>query len=304
MPISSYLSRRSLTNLAFFAALLLATVIVAQSKGCGAVSMRKMAHVQRSADLASPDAAHTDLYIGNTVEAAERQIARTGSMRMVSDPARTTDAIQKLTADFAGLVDRSVINGERERASTAEVTVRVPAQRFDEFRGRVRQLGRVQQDSVQARDVTKEATDQQATLRNYRAEEEQYLALLKRAASVKDTADVTEKLANVRGRIDRLESEIRVLQQQVQMSQLSIEILAEYSPEATQWRPLYEARQALRNALDGLTDFIDSVFSILVFVPVILLWAVFIFVLLKLGWVLVRRLGRIFFPALPLWSKK
>jgi hypothetical protein len=238
-------------------------------------------------------------------EAAERQVVRTGSMQTLSnDPARSADKVQGLVAEFAGVVDRSTINGERQHATSAEMTVRVPASRFDEFRGRVGQLaGRVQQETTEARDVTRESTDQQATLRNYQAEEEQYRALLKRAGTVKDIADVTGKLADVRGRIDRLQADIRLLQQQVQMSQLTLRILAEYTPEATEWHPLYRARQSLRDALSGFTDLMDSIFAIVVFIPIALLWIVVFFVLLKLAWIVVRRIGRIFFPDFRLWRR-
>lgn len=237
---------------------------------------------------------------------ADRQVVRTGSMQLISsDPAQTSDKVQTLVAEFGGVVDKSTINGERQHATSAEMTVRVPATRFDEFRGRLRQLGaKVQQETTEARDVTREATDQQATLRNYKAEEEQYLALLKRAGSIKDIADVTEKLADVRERIDRLEAEIRLLQQQVQMSELTLRVIAEYSPEATEWRPLYQARQSLRDALSGFTDFIDSIVAIVVFIPVALLWIVLFFVLLKLAWLVIRRIGRIFFPNFRLWRRR
>jgi hypothetical protein len=238
-------------------------------------------------------------------QAAERQVIRTGSMQALSnDPAQSADKVQALVAEFGGVVDRSTINGERQHATSAEMTVRVPASRFDDFRGRIRQLaGRVQQETTEARDVTREATDQQATLQNYQAEEEQYRTLLKRAGTVKDIADVTQKLADVRGRIDRLQADIRFLQQQVQMSQLTLRILAEYTPEATEWHPLHQARQSLRDALSGFTDLADSIFAIIVFIPIALLWIVVSFVLLKLAWIVVRRIGRVFFPHFRLWRR-
>ena len=57
------------------------------------------------------------------------------------------------------------------------------AEHFDEARSQVRGIAKtVEQDTVEVRDVTREYVNQEATLRNSRAEEAQYLAILKRAS--------------------------------------------------------------------------------------------------------------------------
>jgi hypothetical protein len=74
--------------------------------------------------------------------------------------------------------------------------MRIPAEYFDDARAQVRRIAKtVEQDTTEARDVTREYVDQEASLRNSRAEEAQYLAVLKRAAAVKDILEVSSKLA-------------------------------------------------------------------------------------------------------------
>jgi peptidoglycan hydrolase CwlO-like protein len=80
----------------------------------------------------------------------------------------------------------------------------------------------VEQDVVEARDVTREYVDREAALHNARAEEQQYLLILKRAASVKDVLEVSSKLAEVRAHIDELQTDLRSLHSQGDMSLLTI----------------------------------------------------------------------------------
>jgi len=84
----------------------------------------------------------------------------------------------------------------------------------------------VEQDTSEARDATREYVDKEASLRNARAEEAQYLEILKRAAAVKDILEVSSKLAEVRGRIDESEADLRFLHHQVEMSLLTTNISA------------------------------------------------------------------------------
>jgi Domain of unknown function (DUF4349) len=56
--------------------------------------------------------------------------------------------------------------------------MRIPAAHFDEARAEVRKIAKtVEQDTIEAHDVTRESLNQEAALRNARAEEAQYLAI-------------------------------------------------------------------------------------------------------------------------------
>src|SRR6266480_1763495 len=102
--------------------------------------------------------------------------------------------------------------------------MRIPAEHFDDARAQVRTIAKaVEQATVEARDVTREDVNQEASLRNFRAEEAQYLAILKRATAHggQDVLEVSSKLAEVRGRIEEGEADLRLLHHQVEMSLLT-----------------------------------------------------------------------------------
>jgi TfoX/Sxy family transcriptional regulator of competence genes len=63
--------------------------------------------------------------------------------------------------------------------------------------------------------VTKQYVDQEARLRNLRAQEQQYLGILRKAATVKDTLEVSDKLNEVRGAIEERQAEFEALTKQV-----------------------------------------------------------------------------------------
>jgi hypothetical protein len=235
-------------------------------------------------------------------EDAERMVIRTGTLQIIAvDPSHAAEQLRHLATRLSGFVVTSTISGSDHLAGSAQVTLRIPAQYFDQARAQVRSIAKsVEQDTVEARDVTRDYVDREATLRNARAEEAQYLAILKHSTLVKDVLEVTSQLAEVRGRIEVSEADQRLLRHQVQMSLLTANIRAVPQAQAfgLNWRPLYQARLALRGALVGLADYADSMVAFFLNLPVLLIWVFTVVALLKLGWIGLRRIVLAFFPGL------
>jgi Domain of unknown function (DUF4349) len=241
-------------------------------------------------------------------EITERQVIRTGSIEIiVSDPLQTAEQLRTLAANFSGFVVSSNANGSDEGTRFAQVSMRIPAEHFDEARAEVRKIAKtVEQDTIEAHDVTRESVNQEAALRNARAEEVQYLAILKRAATVKDVLEVSSRLAEVRGRIEELEGDLQLLHHQVEMSLLTITIrgIAVAQAFGLHWRPLYEAKVSLRAALSGMADYVDDMVALFLNLPVIAIWMLTIVALLKIGWLALRSTARVFFPGSTIWLRR
>jgi hypothetical protein len=254
-----------------------------------------------------PPAAFTPR-LESPAEQADRQVIRSGTLEIIaSDPAQAAEQLRNLATHLSGFVVNSKVSGSDERMQSAQVTVRIPAEHFDEARAQVRVIAKsVEQDVVEARDVTREYVDQEAALRNARAEEQQYLLILKRAWSVNDVLEVDSKLAEVRAHIDELQGDLRFLRQQVDMSLLTINItaMADTQVFGIRWRPRYKAKLSLRGALSGMADCGDSMVELLVNLPVIAIWGFTILALLKVGWMVLRRTVLLFFPALGTWLRR
>jgi hypothetical protein len=235
----------------------------------------------------------------------EHMVVRTATLDIiVADPLHAAEQLRELASHLSGFVVRSRINGSDNSTRSAQVTLRIPAKYFDEARNDVRSIAKtVEQDSAEVQDVTREYVNQEAILRNARAEELQYLSILKRATAVKDVLEVSSKIAEVREGIDQSEADQHFLQHQVEMSLLTINIraLAQVQALALHWRPLYEAKVSLRSALAGMADYADAMVSLFLNLPVLAMWGITIVALLKLGWMLLRRIVQMFIPGITTW---
>src|SRR5260370_40950094 len=144
--------------------------------------------------------------------------------------------------------------------------LRVAAAGFEDARSEIRRLGlRVESEKLEAQDVTKQYVDQSARLRNLRAQETQYLGILKQAKTVKDTLEVSDKLNDVRGEIEQQQAEFDALSKQVETVALTISLRAEAEAKVfgLNWRPLYQVKLAAREGLGRVADYAASMTPLL-----------------------------------------
>jgi len=222
---------------------------------------------------------------------ADRKIVKTAQLSLVAaDPAKAAEAARAVAEQFGGYAV-SLRVGAQE-SGRAQLTIRVPAAQFEEARAALHKLGsRTEDEQIQAEDVTRQYVDTEAALKSYRAEQEQYLQILRRAGSVKDVLAVTEKLADVRERIERTEAEFRSLSQQVAMASFTISLHSETEAQTfgLHRRPLYQIKVAFREGMESLAEYGVTMLAVLMRLPAIALWAVTILLALKYGWALLRR---------------
>jgi hypothetical protein len=230
---------------------------------------------------------------------ADHKIVRTGSLEMeVKNPAAGTEKISAIAGQMGGSVMSSEASGSSEDSLNSTIAVRVPAARFEEALAAIKKLGvRIDNEKIDARDVTKEYVDKDASLRNLRAQETQYLAILKRAATVKETLDVSQKLGEVRGQIEQQQAEFEALSKQVETAAISVSLRPEADVQVlgVHWRPLYQVKLAARAGLEGLGDYVAGVTTMIFRLPALLLWLATVIFAAVIGWRILRWVWRRFF---------
>lgn len=235
-----------------------------------------------------------------TSSAPGRQVIRNISMHLlVQDPSPAVEKIGTVAAHLGGYVLSSQVGVSHTGEHGAVISIRVPVGRLEEARARIRQLAlRVDNERSEAQDVTKDFVDMQSTLRNYHAEEDQYLAIMKRASATKDVLEVSAKLSDVRGRIEKLQGELQYLSHQIAMSSITVYLDAEAQAQVLgiHWRPLYRLKVAARGALDSVGTYFSFLISLMLRLPAILLWIATLFVLASFGWRLLRWMTKLLFP--------
>jgi hypothetical protein len=227
----------------------------------------------------------------------DRKMIRSSSLVMVvQHPDQVMDKIMALAEQAGGYLVSS--QGGGQDAAGGTLTIRVPSQRFEEVRVGIRKLGLgVQSEQIEAKDVTRQYVDQDANLRNLRAEEAQYLAILKQASTVKDLLAVSEKISEVRGQIEQQQAEFNALSKQTETVAIAISLRTEAETQVfgLNWRPLYQLKLALRDGLDSVAGYASVMTSFLFYLPAVLLWVGTIVGSAAVGWKLLRWVGRRWF---------
>jgi hypothetical protein len=142
--------------------------------------------------------------------AADRMMVYRGTVAV--EVARVEDAIARFLARVQEW------GGYLSARQDGDVTVRVPAPRFQEAIAELRGYGRVLSESMQADDVTKQHLDLSIRLENARKARDRLLALLEKADKVEDILKIEEQLRRLTEEIERMEGELKWLGDQVAMS--------------------------------------------------------------------------------------
>ena len=124
---------------------------------------------------------------------------------------------------FGGFVISTSLEGEG--AGSATVVVRVPADSFERALAALEELGEVNGERISGQDVGQEFVDLEARVRNLESQEVVLLRLMNESRSVSDTIRVQRELGGVQLEIERLTGRLRYLEDQTDMSTISISFL-------------------------------------------------------------------------------
>lgn len=131
--------------------------------------------------------------------------------------------VEGAAAARGGWVESADIVGEGGYR-TATISVRVPAERFDETMTALRSLGIVTDEGVASQDVTEQLVDNEARMTAWRAQEERLVLLLENAATVEDIVDIERRISEVRTDIEYVAAAQRNLQNRVAASLIRVSL--------------------------------------------------------------------------------
>lgn len=213
-------------------------------------------------------------------------VISTGSISVASrDVGKARQRLGALVTGWRGYIaDESTESDAEGRIRSSFVTVRVPADRFDEAVERIGGLGRLLHADRQAEDVTTQVLDVEARLR---AQEKSLLrmeALLARAEAIGEVVTVEAEVARRQADLEALQSQQSWLADQTSYATLQVSLERRGEPVVTEEREnpflagLGSGWATLVGAGSGLAVAIGA---LLPFVP-----------LVALGWLVMRRLRR------------
>lgn len=209
----------------------------------------------------------------------------------------SANAITQLRTRFGGEPGNASFNEYAPGMKTAEMTIWVPSAKFDEALGEVKHLAlRTLHENIYVSDVSAQYVDFTARLKNLHAAEAQYVEIMKRAGKISDILEVTRELNNTRAQIESIQGQLDHLARQVALAAIHISLTEEASPASVgdEWHPLTILKTAAKDALKDLANVADTLIVFIVKLPVFLLnialWVFVLWVFLRIGVVVCRRL--------------
>lgn len=172
----------------------------------------------------------------------------------------------------------SYYGGGRRNAS---LTIRIPAEKLDEFLSTVAEVSNVTSRNERVSDVTLQYVDLESHKKTLQAEQERLLELLEQAETIEDIIALEGRLSEVRYQIESMESQLRTYDNQVDYSTVFLEI-----EEVNKITPVKEQTvgekivtgftENLYDVGEGLLDF--GIWFI-THIPSLVVWAVVIFII-------------------------
>lgn len=223
---------------------------------------------------------------------AEQRIIKVGSLELrVEDAGKASDRVKTIVTGKGGFVESSSMNDTGEGPRTAELVVRVPVTAFEAAMSEIKGAAVVVlNEEVAGQDITEEFVDLEADLRNARAEEASYLEIMKRSGKIEEVLMVAERLADVRGRIQRLEGRKRFLENKTDLATINVTLTEEtrVSIPTKTWRPLEVLRQSGLELVQTLQAFVDFLIRFVIGLVAIIPFLAFTALIVWLGWKLVK----------------
>lgn len=217
----------------------------------------------------------------------EQKIIKRGTLTLVVDKvSETAEKIADLAVSKNGFIQSSRISTAEDGTQSGTIIVRVPVTEYESSLSEIKSFAKtVKSEYSTGQDVTKEYVDLQADLKNYQAEEAQYLEILKKATTVEDILKVTQQLSIVRDKIERVQGEIKYLARQTDMSTITVYLSEETKFEipTKEWKPLVTLKKAFRSWVRMLQRLVDILIWLIIFLgpPII--------IILFLVWLVRRR---------------
>ena len=224
----------------------------------------------------------------------DRKLIRTIRMEAETEDLTTLmDGLTARIAELGGYVEAknlhngSAYSGYRRR--NLSMTVRIPAEKADEFVARVGENANVVSSTETVDDVTLQYVDTESQVKALETEQARLIDLLAQAETLDDILKIEDRLTDVRYELERYASYLRTLENQVSYAtvNLSITEVKEYTPvveeEPTMWQRIATGfGRSIRDIGEGLKEFFIWV---VVNSPYLLIWGVVI----AAGIVILRR---------------
>lgn len=152
-----------------------------------------------------------------------RQVIRNGAMTVrVPEVEKYEKQLTKDIAEFGGYVASSESAGYGGKSPSANLDLRVPAGRLEEFIELVGGYGVVLSKQLSSEDVTDQLIDIGARLKTLKLQEEKYQGLVSKMTKISEIHELETRLGEIRTEIERISATQKSLLDRASLSELKV----------------------------------------------------------------------------------
>lgn len=198
--------------------------------------------------------------------------------------------LQAKVNQLGGYVENQrVYNGSAyssRRSRDASMTIRIPAEKLDEFLNHVTGTSNIISHTSDIDDVTLTYVATESRVKALQAEEERLLELMEKAQTMSDLLEIEARLTEVRYELESVTSQLNVLENQVSYSTVDLYVseVQQYTPveEETLWQRISGGFvESLKNIGNGVLEVLVFLFVKLPYFMVLAVVAVVIVLVIK-----------------------
>lgn len=221
----------------------------------------------------------------NTVVNTKQKLIKTYSIDMeTQDYDKLIPAIQKKVVTLEGYVESSNLEGKGIYGSNtryASIVARVPQEKVEEFVHSVSDLGNVVNSNNNTQDITLAYADVESHQKSLRIEQERLLTLLEKAEKLEDIITLEERLSKVRYEIEAYESKLRLFDNQVNYSTVTLNISEVRRITVIEEDTAFDRmKSGFLNSIYNIRDGAVNLFVwIVVNIPYLVIWAIIIIII-------------------------
>ena len=284
--------------------ILLALILLLSLTACGG-SSKAEPQMLYAADMAAPEeaieapaamamgASNTAALKGSNGSSGTGSVPESRKWIITVDLSVETDdletlltALEEHLSQLEGYVeDQSIYNGSSystHRYRNANLTVRVPADRVEQFTSQVEGIANVVSNNLRREDVTLTYVATESKVNALKTEETRLLELLAEAETMSDLLEIEARLSDVRYELESYTTQLRTLTNQIDYATvyIFIEEVQEYTPveEPTVWERITDG---FGESIEDIAEDVKEFFIwIVVNSPYLLIWAAVLTVIL------------------------
>ena len=160
------------------------------------------------------------------------------------------------------------IAGSSRTEDWADITIRVPKEKFREAVQDIETYGKVLDEQTSSEDVTEQYIDMKARLENLQRQEKRLQEILDMAKTVDELLTVEREIERVRGEIESLQGQLTYIERNVAMSVITVHLTEPpqpFTPPGMDWKDTFEtALRALYAMVRGLIILAISILPIVI----------------------------------------